>query len=67
MYSTRLSFVEIANDATLELCVPYGFVGAGKSNLGTDALTIVECEDGCALLGGCKRIVVHVDYFLKFL
>ena len=43
MCGTWLRLVEIADNAAFELCVPYGFVGARESDVGTDALTIIEC------------------------
>lgn len=59
MCGTWLRLVEIVNNMTLKVGVPYRFVGARKSDFGTNALTVVKSENSCALLTRYKWIVFH--------
>lgn len=52
MCGTWLRFIEITNYATFKFCVPYWFICAGYRDFSTNTMTIIKCEDGCALLGG---------------
>lgn len=67
MYCPWLRLVEVLYEATFEVVVKDWSVGLGNKNLSTNTLTVVECEDCCALLTWCKWIVAHTDYFLNFL
>lgn len=67
VYCPRLRLVEVFYKATFEVVVKDWSVGLWNKNLSTNTLTVVECEDCCALLTRYKLIVVHTDYFLNFL